>query len=320
LEKSSHVSTPTSRSPKKPFLQEFVKVLDWLRQLGFATFLIGFIGAISDPSLFWLSVCLFYFGAGLILLDLIFQTDLLKKSKWIIGVATTGAIFYFSKFFVFVPAQLEIIPLVLPLRPELANQITWHSNFSSLQIDFYNQSTVNLDDVALVIKPSKPVTAAMVISAPSDASLKPLDSRVPPLHGFNTDSGKAVMNVPLTLIATDQGYSMRCASVLPGEHIVILLAMTEMPQFGTKPRTAPPKSNEEWSQQFLDPTYCLKMNWGKYSCWFGYPAYGDFKPLTGSWNISIEGTYVAAHRRRGIKENLEPIDEMNELRKQNLIH
>jgi len=313
------VSNLIPQSSEKTFLHEFVKVLDWLRQLGFATFLVGFIGAISDPSLFWLSVCLFYFGSGLILLDLIFQTDLLKKSKWVIGAATVAAIVYFSKSFLFVPAQMEIMPVVLPLRPESANQITWHTNFSSLQVDFHNQSKVNLDDVALIIRPSKPVTAAVVISAPSDATLKPVDPRVPPVYGINRYSGKAVMNVPLTLVATDEGYSMRCASMLPGEHIVIFLAVAEMPEFNTKRSAEPPKSNEEWSKEFLDPSYCLRMKGEKYSCWFGYSAYDGYKPLAGSWNVSVEGTYVAAHRKRGIKQTLQPVDEMNQLRKQKLI-
>lgn len=301
--------------------ESFVNANEWLKGLGVATFLIGFIGTITIPEMFWMSVSFCCVGFVVLVLDVLLDEKLFFRVKLVLIGSATAFVIYFGISFVFVPANLGILSTVLINPPDMPNPIPWNKNFSALQINFYNESKIQFNDIVLVVKTTEPVTGATILAGPQDANLRPIDVD-PPLISALNEHGELIAHVPLVLVATDAGYIVRCANLLPGERLSVLLAVSRTHWDGsaTKPAAAN-QNNQGGFNGLLDSDYLMSVPYRPgYHQFFGHTNYDRYQPPHWPFSVLVSGSYIAEFRKRNVSFDREPMSELEALRQKNLIH
>lgn len=300
--------------------ESIVNANEWLKELGVATFLIGFVGTISIPEMFWISVVLCFAGYLMLVTDAWLDQKLLFRVKAFFVVFATALMVYFAISFVFVSADLTVRSSVLLDPPLTPDPIPWKENFSPLKVDFFNTSKVRFDDIVLVIKPTEPVTGATILGGPSDATCRPFDVDYPTVSMLDGE-GKLAKHNPLVLIATDGGYAIRCANLLPGERLSIILALSRTHWDGIRALPAGFSSFTNSIGSILGPEFL--MNNSKVPnvhTFFGHTNYNLYGPIHWPFRVKISGSYVAEFQKRHILIDEEPYSEVEQARLRHLSH
>jgi hypothetical protein len=99
---------------------------------------------------------------------------------------------------------------------------------------------------------------------------------------------------PLTLLATDAGYRVRCDKLPSGTALKIVMAVVDI-----KWNPAPHKPRSDFG--IFDKDYILKTKFDDGSTyWYGHPDGNVYTPRPSPQNVKIYGEYVAGQRKRTV--------------------
>jgi hypothetical protein len=281
----------------------FRAILNWCRNLGIASTLLGGIELMHDPQFFWYSVTGVCLGVTLIALDIFFEV---RRIFWKIAVAVifialmTG----FSFGVVFVKAPLEIVAFVTdaeyPPGKTVAG-IGWRPEFTELQVWITNRSERNYDDVSILLRPSSPIAVIGQITNVPNVSFEDSNNFGLRLTDINPRTGTKTV-IPLVLLATDAGYRMRCPHLPAGTPIQIVIALADNKWNPSRESSARPIEDRARDKDFI---FRIR-GFDDYSTyWYGHPE-GDVyapRPTSTDW-VKVQGEYTAAQRTRSVSEKI----------------
>jgi hypothetical protein len=284
----------TAVSPLHPMLK-------WVRTAGIGAEFFGW-GALLLTDWFWLAIALVYAGFVILAFDLWFEPELRTRLKWRIAglFAIASLCMAFSDGVVFVSAPLEASGLwnngVFPDNT-VADGITWKPQFTELIIVLTNPTDRVYRDIDLVIRPTEPVAAIAQISQLSDVSLEDKYGSI--AHVYDLDPTGVAKIIPLSVLATDAGYRVRCGRLPEHANLRLALALVDL-KWDPHPKISDPVEAARRSD------YVLRIKKEDFSTyWLGHPD-GDVyvkDPSIPVW-FKMEGQYFAAFRTRIVSQRV----------------
>jgi hypothetical protein len=177
--------------------------------------------------------------------------------------------------------------------------IQWRSEFTELDVQIGGaQRTYN--DLNLVIQPDFPIAKMAQTSNISGVSFEDKLSVTAHEMLIEGATGNQRAN-PLVLVATDEGYRVRCEKLPAGAMLKIVMAIVDV-----KWNPSPPQERPDFG--IFDMNYLLRFKMsdgGTY--WYGHPEGEIYTPRPSPQHIKVFGDYVASQRRRTFFAQIEPV-------------
>jgi len=199
----------------------------------------------------------------------------------------------------------------------LLGGINWSSRFTDLRIFFFNSTSVEYRDLDFTLVPDQPVAAAGQITNLPEVFFSPTDNPFLDYEVIPSGIRKRIVN-PLVLIASTQGYRMRCGLLPREERLEIVLAVAsviDFPKPGQKP-TIP-------HDGVFDRSYVLKTNdsfwWGHVKDVHGNLIEEVYKPQRViPKTIKITGHYKIGEEEKEVTTQIEAKDFVGDALKKSL--
>jgi hypothetical protein len=276
-------------------------LVKWLRGIGAAALVLG-IGAGMLPDHFLGGVVLCYAGFAALALDACFEPQFTRKRKLCTVAVILALAALFSWIYVFVPAPLDLNARAtdgeFPAGTVISG-ISWKPEFTKLEVDISNPTDRSYEDLNLVLRPTTAVAEIAQSTNISDVTFEDRLHLNQDLLNINPETGMR-RAIPLVIVATDAGYRVRCGRLSAHQDLRIVLALVDV-----KWNPSPKDPNGKLYEQARDPNYILRIKMSDYSTyWLGYKDGDHFsaRPVP-DW-MSIEGTYLAAHRLRTVSQKV----------------
>ena len=289
---------PRTRKAKLP------PALQWLRTATIASCLFGF-GTLFIWDWFWPGIFCIYSFFVLLALDAWFAPELSHQLSWKIGVWALIAIgaAAFTWLVVFVDAPLPVAAFMVNAEYDkgvaLAG-IQWRPEFTEVDLEIPNPTDNSYQDLNMTIRPTTPVAAIAQQTSFPDVTFEDKHELLIHLLDINIGTG-ARKALPLDLLATDSGYRVRCSRVAPKSTIKLVIALADI-RWCPKPRS----QQLPIFEQMKDSEYILRIkddDFGTY--WMGHKDGDVYAPRPTSTDfVTVDATYVAAHRKRSFSQKL----------------
>ena len=186
-----------------------------------------------QPQFFWLSVSLVYGGLLLFGIDLYFEPEFKRRSKWIGEIVILCFIGVFSVKYVFVSAPINVL-YVFSAQEYVSgvpiNGIAWRPVFSELDVIVNNPTDDNYDDVNILIRPDHPIATIKQLSNLADVSFEDYFGVTDTI--MIQEVGKPA--TPMTLLATNAGYKVHCGRIPPKSSLRLVMALVDFKPAGFK--------------------------------------------------------------------------------------
>ena len=157
----------------------------------------------------------------------------------------------------------------------------------------------NLD---LILRPDEPVAGIGQLTYLPEVSFE--NPAGLSLHQELIETAKRYATPPLSIIATNNGYRMRCARLPKDRHIDVVMAIVSI------------ASNPDPNINAFDSRWVLAFNFGNgRTSWLGYSNRPEtvFGPRPVPKSIQIDGEYTTGPRKRYVSQRLEIRDPVNDL-------
>jgi hypothetical protein len=282
-------------------------MLAYLRSAGIGSLLLALAGMIlGSPDYFRLFAALMYAAIVIGGVDLIFEESIRRHGSLAQGFAVLCVLTvatWFTVSFVWINSPLGLIARDghSDARPgtQIAG-IVWSAKYGDLRITISNETDRDYTELDLTLRPDVPIAAIAELNGLSNVSFA---AAVPLLFSELSDispSGE-IKPIPLTLLATDFGYRMRCPTLPSRSHIEVVAAIAS-PSMKSEPTAL--EGNFGLRTGFVIK---LPASNGK-SVWFRLQndrLTDDFwLPRRMPTAIKVEGTYIAANRRIWVSQDL----------------
>lgn len=277
----------------------------------------GLLMTIQSPQLELATVC--YIVSALILL--------LKVLVWLVTIHANKGVKMVLVFFIFGVVGVALwAALQWIWKPHLAptvfaqtstsqygsgtslSGITWSLRFTELRVVIANQNrNTDLSNLDFTLKPDAAVVQASQSSDLPDVAISPENAA--PLHALELVDMETSKRrpLPLVLIASNEGYRIRCKQLLRNQRLEIVLALANMREFSSPP---PPGTG------VLEPGYVLRIANGDIFYWYGYGRYSDGRRIEDVFSldrpvpslVQIDGRYSANSQEHEFKSQVQVFD------------
>jgi hypothetical protein len=295
------------KEPKKPRAAKpnpkLPTLFNWFRSAGVIALVSG-LGSIFIAWWFWTGVALVYFGFLLLMVDLWLEPDFRGKprSRAVAALFIFLLITVFSWVMVFVDAPLPVRAMMTdgdyPNGTVIAG-IAWRPEFTELNVDLENPTDKTYEDLNIVVRPTEAVAAIAQITSVPGVSIE--DKYNFASNTLDVDSqSRTSKAVPLTLIATDAGYRVRCPRLTGHSVLKLVIALVDI-KWNPHRRPGVP-----YEQLVRDPDYKQRIKLDDFSSyWKGYKDGDNFatRPTSSEW-IKVDGEYTVLYHRRSISEKI----------------
>ena len=279
-------------------------IIRWVRAAGIAAEVFGW-AALMVADYFWTGVTLIYLGFLLLILDLWFDPELSKKiiSKFAVSFALLVAATFFTRAVVLADAPLEVtaIPTNADYPPDTKIAgINFRPEFTELQVIINNPTGRNYTDLNVVIRPSEPVAFITQSTNVPNVTFEDKNGFSVRMMAATSSAAKAI---PLSLLATDAGYRVRCPSLPAHSHITVEMALGDI-KFGIDSDRI---AKLPLVDQPNDKNFILRVKFDDFSTyWMGHQdgdVYITVRPKPQF--VTIEGDYTAIWRNRSFSQKLQ---------------
>src|SRR5579862_8857536 len=223
-------SRQTSR--KKPRTTH--AAVDYLRNIGGGLSLLGLIGIFPFPQFYWWGVGSLCVGLIALSLEALLEDWRFHYRVVVCLVWVTLGILFLVKM-VFVPAPLEIVALSKPAPYSVGDDvygIKWELGMSELRLVLHNRTSLDYDDVDIVIRPDVPTRRMAQVTKFADISFTLV-------HSEDMEVASAhINNQAADIYASENGFRMRCPKIPKHTTIEIVVALIEPPKL--PPNSAKP--------------------------------------------------------------------------------
>lgn len=282
---------PPPHTPKKPKY----KPPGWIvysRTLGLASILIG--GFAVTPAYFWWGVGCVYSGITLLATDAYYEPWIREQKpfvKVLLGAVIVTVYSAFTWTTVWINAPLKISAILDSNEYQTGStiyKIPWSSRFSKLHIIFDNPTSMDYESIDILLNPNEPVAGISQESNFPNVSFIMNTDMIELNAGIKDLSSGKKEGVPLTPLAFDGGYRVRCEKLPKNSQLKIVLAIGRPTgQNGFAINFS--NKTHYWARAHIDGTKSLDD-------------YFDTQPNPNS--VQIDGEYVAAQRTRVLRESM----------------
>jgi hypothetical protein len=181
---------------------------------------------------FWVAVPLIYAGFAALAVDACLEPGLHGRTKWRIGIVfvISALASLFSWGIVFVSAPLQVSAFMIdgtyPAGTNIAG-ISWRPEFTEVDIEITNPTSMAYDDLDVVFRPSTPI-AAIAQKGNICPNISFDDKNHAAAHFLDIDKSGNKTAVPTILLATDSGYRIRCPHLPENTTISIVVALADV--------------------------------------------------------------------------------------------
>jgi hypothetical protein len=279
-------------------------LVKWLRAVGSAGLFLGVV-SIMLANYFWVGVVLAYVGLAALIIDVWFEPDFRghlrrKIVVWLVLVVLAGI---FSWMFVFVPSPLNLLANMTDgTYPEgvTISGIPWKPQFTEVAVYLKNGSGRDYEGLNFTLRPTSAV-AAIAEHTQFGCTFRDRLEIDPHIYDIKEYSTRNSTVIPLVILATTEGYRMRCPKLPAGATIEVTVALADV-KWDPKPQPLLPIG-----AVVRDPNYIMKLTGDDFGIyWLGYKDGDVFatRPISWEW-IMVEGDYQSMYRKRHIRKKIE---------------
>lgn len=286
--------TPKRDKRTIPTGQDTHAAIKWLRSIGLASMVFGWAGVLMTVY-YWYAIGAIYCAFILLFLDVFLASELRIMPRWrfffMALLVILAAMFHFG--FVFSKTYLAIAgeaPDAKYDRQTLYG-IDWHPEFTELIVHVMNESSSDYSDLNFKVKTDIPVVAISQITQIPDVTFDGTEG-VTLGYEENDPSGVGKKIVPLRLLATQDGYRVRCGKLRQGQWLTLILALGEIKMRGHYDQVPPEDKN-----------YVVEGKSPAFTYWLGHPEGDVYQPRTNPSWVKVDGDFVAKYRRRTISKH-----------------